>query len=115
MLVMRTIVASAMFAAMLVPAGAASVVISGLTPTRGGDTLIKRSVVKYDDLNPADAQGAAQLYQRIVASASELCASNPGATMSLLADKVEKCRVKAVKQAVRDVGTDAIEQAAAGK
>lgn len=101
----KTLIASAAFAAMLTPAFAASVQVSGMTPTLSGDRVIKRVVVKFDDLNPADASGAATLYDRINNAATFLCTSNPGGHNLLISDKVEKCRAQAVKEAVKDVGT----------
>ena len=101
----KTLIASAAFAAMLVPAFAAAVTIGAMTPTLGGDRVIKRVVVKFDDINPADATGAATLYDRINNAATFLCTSNPGGHNLLISDKVERCRAQAVKQAVKDVGS----------
>ena len=109
----KTFVAAAAFVALLVPASAASVDVTAMSPTLGGGTILKRAVVKYDDLNPAEAQGAAALYARIDHVAAAICTSNPGGGNGLLADKVEACRVKAVKQAVKDVGSDALAAEAA--
>jgi len=92
-------------------AAAASVEVSGLTPTLGGAVVEKRVNVKFDDLNPNDAQGAAALFQRLTQVASKLCASNSNA--ELLADRIEKCRAKAVRQAVKDIDTPALSAAAA--
>ncbi len=99
----RTLFASAAFLALIAPAFAASVTLQGMTPTLGGDRVIKRSVVKYDDLDPA--KDAAALYERINRAAGALCSSNTGGTGPLLADRVEKCRIQTVKQAVHDVGS----------
>jgi UrcA family protein len=103
--------AAVAFAACAAAAGAASVTLQGMTPTLGGDTALKRTVVKFDDLDPA--KDAAALYDRIAHAAATLCASNPGGTGPLLSDKVEKCRVKAVKQAVRDIGSEPLAAVAA--
>jgi UrcA family protein len=106
----RTLFASVTFAALIAPAFAASVTIQGITPTLGGDGALKRTVVKYDDLDPA--KDAAALYERINHAAATLCASNPGGTGPMLSDKVEKCRVQTVKQAVRDIDSSALEAVA---
>ena len=104
--------ATAAFAALLAPALAASVTIDGMTPTLGGDLILKRVVVNYS-LNPADAKDAAVLYAQIDTAAQHLCASNPGGAGGLLADKVEKCRVQAVKAAVKAIDSPALAAAAA--
>jgi hypothetical protein len=105
---MRTSFVAVVFAAAaLVQAAAAagtSVEVSGLTPTLGGDKLKKQVVVKFDDLNPADKQGAQALYSRINLVATALCQSNPGGKGEMLADKVEKCRAESVHQAAKDIG-----------
>lgn len=110
----RTSLVCALFAAAFIPASAASVEVNAMTPTLSSDTVMKRVVVKFDDLNPADSQGATALLDRINRAAAIICASNPGGTGPMLTDKVEKCRVKAVKQAVRDIGSAEL-AAAAGK
>lgn len=102
----KTFFAAIAAVAFVVPAFAASVTIQGMTPTLGGDRALKRTVVKYDDLDPA--KDAAALYERINRVAAALCASNPGGTGPLLSDKVEKCRVQTVKQAVRDIDSAAL-------
>jgi len=106
----KSLIVSAAFAALLVPAVAASaaVEVMAFTPTLGGGTVTKLTVVKYDDLNPADAAGAAALFERINAAASRLCTSNLGGNNALISDEVEKCRIKAVKRAVKDVDSDAL-------
>lgn len=110
---MKTLIASAAFVLLMAPALAGSVAVTGLVPTLGDDQILKRVMVKFDDLNPADSHGAATLYERLNAAALKLCTSNPGGTGPLLATKVDKCRVKALKQAVKDVGTDELAAAAA--
>lgn len=104
----RTLVAVVFGAAALVQAAAAAgttVEVSGLTPTLGGDKLKKQVVVKFDDLNPADKQGAQALFNRINLVAAALCSSNPGGKGEMLAEKVEKCRSEAVVQAAKDIGS----------
>lgn len=101
----KTFLAVAAFSVLFAPAFAGSVTIDAMTPTLGSIQVLKRVVVKYDDLNPSDAQGAAALYDRINTTAIQLCTSNAGGHSSLLSDKVEQCRIKAVKQAVRDIGS----------
>jgi UrcA family protein len=110
---MKSLFASAAFALLVAPALAGSVAVTGMTPTLGDGQVLKRIVVNFDDLNPADSQGASALYTRLNAVALKLCSSNQGGTGALLADKVEKCRVKAVKQAVKEIGTDQLAAAAA--
>ena len=103
----RSLVAVVFAAAALVQAASAagtSVEVSGLTPSLGGDKLKKVVVVKFDDLNPADKQGAQALLNRLNLVATALCSSNPGGKGSMLADKVEKCRSEAIVQAAKDVG-----------
>ncbi|GAA0544815.1 UrcA family protein [Rhizomicrobium palustre] len=85
-------------------AAGTSVEVSGLTPTLGGDKVKKLVVVKYDDLNPNDKQGAQALFTRLNLVATALCSSNPGGKGSLLAEKVEKCRSETVVQAAKDIG-----------
>jgi UrcA family protein len=109
----RIFFASVALAALVAPAFAASVTIQGMTPTLGGDRVTKRTVLKYDDLDPA--KDAAALYDRINRVAAALCASNPGGSGPLLSDKVESCRVQTVRQAVRDVGSEPLETVAAAK
>lgn len=90
--------------AQVASAAPSSVEVSGLTPTLGGDKVKKVVVVKFDDINPSDKQGAQALLSRINLVASALCSSNPGGKGSLLADKVEKCRSETVIQAAKDIG-----------
>lgn len=103
----RSLVAVVFAAAALVQAAAAatSVEVSGLTPTLGGDKVKKQVVVKFDDLNPADKQGAQALFGRLNLVATALCSSNPGGKGEMLAEKVEKCRSEAVTQAAKDIGS----------
>ncbi len=109
----RTLIAATAFVALLTPAVAGSVTLSGMTPTLNGDHVLKRLVVKFDDLNPGDSQGAAALYDRISHAATMLCTSNPGGTSGLISDKVEKCHAQVVKQAVKDVGAPELDRVAA--
>lgn len=108
----RILFSAAAFAALLVPASAASVEVSAITPTLNRFPVTKMTVVKYDDLNPAESRDAATLLDRIEHAATVLCTSNPGGTGPMLARAVEKCRTKAVKQAVRDVGTTELSEIA---
>lgn len=103
----RSLVAAVFAAAALAQAAAAAgttVEVSGLTPTLGGDKVKKQVVVKFDDINPADKAGAQALFNRINLVATALCQSNTGGKGEMLADKVEKCRSEAVKQAAKDIG-----------
>jgi UrcA family protein len=102
----HSIVAVVLGAAALFQAAqaATSVEVSGLTPTLGGDKTKKEVVVKFDDLNPTDKQGAQALFNRINLVATALCSSNPGGKGEMLAPKVEKCRTDAVVQAAKDIG-----------
>ncbi len=102
----RTLVAVLFAAAAFVPAAQAAtttVEVNGLTPTLSGEKVKKRVIVKFDDLNPADKQGAQALFNRLNLVATNLCASNPGGKGSLLTDKVEKCRAEAIIQAAKDI------------
>ncbi len=92
-----------------------SVIVSGNTPTLGGDIVQKKVVVKYDDLNPADKEGATALFNRINLVAGALCSSNSGGKSALLTDKVEKCRKTALDQVVKDVGTAEFSAAASAR
>ncbi|MDR3528909.1 MAG: UrcA family protein [Rhizomicrobium sp.] len=102
----RTLVAALLVAAALVPAAQAAtttVEVNGLTPTLSGEKVKKRVIVKFDDINPADKQGAQALLTRLNLVATNLCASNPGGKGSMLTDKVEKCRADAINQAAKDI------------
>lgn len=90
-----------------------AVTVSGITPTLGGDIVLKKVVVKFDDLDPSSKQGAEALFSRVNLVAGALCASNPSGKSAMLVDKVEKCRKTALDQVVKDVGT--AEFAAAAK
>jgi len=111
----RILCAVVVVAAAMIPAAAAttSVEVSGLVPTAGIDKTKKVVIVKFDDLNPADKQGAQALYTRLNLVATALCSSNPGGKGSMLADKVEKCRGEAIHQAAKDI--DAAELTAIAK
>lgn len=89
-------------------AASTSVEVSGLTPTLGGDKVKKQVLVKFDDLNPSDSTGAQALLSRLNLVALALCQSNPGGKGSMIAEKVEKCRADAVKQAVKDIDVDTL-------
>jgi len=105
---MKRILVVALFAAAaLIPAAQAavtSVEVNGMTPTLNGEKVTKRVVVKFDDINPADKQGAQALFTRLNLVATALCSSNPGGKGSMLTDKVEKCRTDAMVQAGKDIG-----------
>ncbi|GAA0544807.1 UrcA family protein [Rhizomicrobium palustre] len=87
---------------------AGSVEVTGFTPTLGGAAVQKKVVVRFDDLDATDPQGAANLYQRLNLVAGKLCASNDGGNSALLTTRVEECRVKALAEAVKSVGTPAL-------
>jgi UrcA family protein len=106
---------AAAFAALSIPALAASLTMDAIAPTLGGDTVVKRMVIKIDDLNPADAKDAAVLYERLDKAATTLCSSNPGGNSALIADAVAACRKKALKRIVGQVDTPALDAVAAGK
>ena len=78
-----------------------------------GDAILKRTVVKFDDLNPADAKDAATLYERLSHTVAALCTSNLAGKTALVADKVEKCQSRTLKQAVSDVGSEPLKTVAA--
>lgn len=82
-----------------------SVRVSGLAPTLGGDTVQRRIVVPFGDLNPNDKQGAATLFDRITKSADAVCTTNQTRNSSLLAERIQRCRTMAIAQAVKDVGS----------
>jgi UrcA family protein len=89
--------------------------MSGMTPTLGGAVVQKKVIVKFDDLNPADNQGAAVLFARLNTVAGKLCASSLSGAGEMLADKVGQCQAKALKQAIKDVDTPALDAAASAK
>lgn len=109
----RSIFAAATFVALIVPAVAGSVTMDAMAPTLSGDAVLRRTVVKFDDLNPADTKDAATLYDRLNRVALALCTSSPGGKTALMADKAETCRARTVKQAIHDVGSSALTAAAA--
>jgi UrcA family protein len=111
----KTLIAAASFAALMMPAMAAPLTIDAMTPTLGGGMVAKRLVLTVDSLSPADAAGAAALYDKINAAAVKLCTSNPGGQSLLLADEAEKCRAKAVKAVVKTIDSDALTAVAASK
>lgn len=92
-----------------------AVTVGGITPTLSGDSVLKKVVVKYDDLNPAEKSGAVALFNRINLVAGALCSSNPGGKSALLTEKVEVCRKKALDQVVKDVGTAEFSAAASAQ
>lgn len=111
----RILFVAAAFAALSLPAAAASLTMDALAPTLGGNTVVKRMEVKIDDLNPADAKDAAAVYERLDKAAEALCSSNPGGTSALIADAVAACRKKALKRLISRVDAPALTAVAAGK
>lgn len=111
----RSVFAAAAFVTLAVPALAGSVTMDALAPTLSGDTVMKRAVIKFDDLNPADAKDAATLYERLSHAAMALCTSNPGGKTGIIADKAEQCRINTLKKAISAVDTAALKAVAAAK
>ncbi len=90
-----------------------SIAVSGMAPTLGGDTMQKRTVVQYGDLNPNDKQGAVALLDRLTKAADAVCTTERTRNSLLVAKKIEKCRTQAVAQAVEDIGAPELAAAAA--
>jgi UrcA family protein len=63
----------------------------------------RTSVVQYGDLNLASPQGVQRLYQRIVASANEVCDSGDHRSLQAFAHD-RKCKERSVARAVAAVG-----------
>jgi UrcA family protein len=89
------------------------VAVSGAAPLSGDGYMVKQATVVYDDLNVSSAPDAAQLLARIDRAATAVCRGKGGASSADLAAKIEKCRVKAVSQAVKSVDAPQLTQAAA--
>lgn len=107
MSITRTVFAAAALAFVALPASAASLEVSGMAPTLTGGIVKKAVVITVNQDEPAAA-----LYGRINQAATLVCSSNPGGKSSLLTDKVEKCRVAAVRRAAREIGLPDVETAA---
>ena len=63
--------------------------------------VVRHKEVKFADLNLGSQDGLAQLHDRLITAASEVCADT-AETKS--APYFEECRQRAVKQAIADVG-----------
>ena len=93
----RGLIATAVFGAL------ASSFAAVCTATDG--TGFSSQTVKYGDLNISNAQGAAELYRRIVLAANDVCGSRDVDTMHLGArQRMDACVRKATADAVTRVG-----------
>lgn len=98
----KFILTSCVFAALALPAAAATVEVSAMAPTLSG--LVDKKVVLLTFDSGDITRNPAALYDRINRTALALCASNPGGHSGLMSSRVEQCRATAVRQAVRQVG-----------
>lgn len=87
-------------------------VVHGMAPTMGGEVVQRQAAIRTDDVNMADAAGAAIVLARIKLAADAVCSGGSGAKSEFFASKVAKCRDKAVAQAVREIGVPAVAAAA---
>ena len=71
----------------------------------GDDGHVPQTIVRFGDLSPGTAQGAARLYRRIVAAAYEVCSSfDRDIRDNLALAQREECVHAAVSTAVIKVG-----------
>jgi UrcA family protein len=63
----------------------------------------RTKVVRYGDLNLANAQGVQQLYRRIVAAANEVCASGDHRSLEAFALDAS-CKERSIGRAVAGIG-----------
>jgi UrcA family protein len=70
------------------------------------DPETRSTIVKYDDLNLANPQGAAALYRRIVAAAHQVCdAFDDQQRFPGLQADVKACLQQAISRAVTEIGS----------
>lgn len=115
---MRNAIAAAAVLALATFAATAadtSVNVSGMAPALSGETMQKRTVVQYGDLNPNDKQGAVTLLDRITKAADAVCTTDRTRNSLSLADKIKRCRAMAIAQAVKSVGAPELAAAAAAQ
>lgn len=105
----------AMTAALFAPAASAAdvLILHGMAPMFGNETVARQAGIRTDDINPAEPTGAATLLARIRHGADVVCTGAIRGNPEAYADKIAACRNKVIAQAVHDVGTPAIEYAAA--
>jgi len=99
-----TFAAAALSLTQLAGAAGTSIAVEGLAPTRDESFVLKRAVVRYGDLNIAEAQGAATLRTRIENAAVAVCKNGNVPSSNKIAVLVEKCRVDAVNNALAKAG-----------
>lgn len=90
-------------------------VVHGMAPTFGGGVAQRQVAIRTDDVDPADAASAAILLARIKHAADVVCSAGIGGKSTALAEKVAKCRVATVAQAVKEADMPALQAAAAGE
>lgn len=107
--------AIAMTVALLSQAASAAdvLVVHGQAPSFGHDTVYRQIGIKIGDVNAADPAGAATLLARIQQAADMVCTGAVRGHAQAYADRIAKCRTKTIAQAVKEVGTPALDVVAA--
>ena len=101
-------------ALLLVPAEAASVLVSASAPAETGAYQVKATKVAFDDLDVSTSQGAATLLARIETASRFVCGERQGRTMDdKRAKQFATCRAQAIADAVKAVGAPQLTQLAA--
>jgi len=92
-----------------------TIVVFAAAPTSAG-YLTKQTTIRYGDLNVAEQQDAAALYDRINDAALQTCGAKQDFTFPReRARKIEKCRAQMVKDAVAQVASPVLTQIADAK
>lgn len=73
-----------------------------LTGSAFAGEIVRHKEVTFADLNLTSKEGVAQLHDRLVEAANEVCADN---SETIGAPSFDECRKQAVKQAAFDVGS----------
>jgi UrcA family protein len=112
---MRHIISGAFLAAVLICgnalAASSSVRVEGGVPTSSGGFQLLAATVAFGDLDVSTNSGATTLLQRINAAAADVC-TPAHSSRKWSEQQAETCRKRAVNDAVDEVGSPALTQAA---